>query len=107
FQTTYATGVSPQRSDGTPTTATSATAGWAASTLSTSAGYTFSPPVMIMSLTRSLMNRYPSSSSDPTSPVRKKPLAVNDSAVASGRRQYPAVTLGPRTTISPDSPGGS
>ena len=34
-------------------TATSATAGWPVITLSTSAGYTFSPPETIMSLSRS------------------------------------------------------
>ena len=51
--TTIALTVSPQRSSGTPITAASASAGWAASTFSTSAGYTFSPPVMIMSLARS------------------------------------------------------
>ena len=51
--TTTAMTASPQWSSGTPTTATSATHGCRASTFSTSAGYTFSPPVTIMSFTRS------------------------------------------------------
>ncbi|WP_243714408.1 hypothetical protein [Actinomadura bangladeshensis] len=49
--------VSPQRSSGTPITATSAMAGWAARTSPTSIGYTFSAPVTIMSLIRSVRNR--------------------------------------------------
>src|SRR5690242_6853148 len=52
-RTTTAHGDSPHSSEGTPTTATSATAGWPVSMLSTSAGYTFSPPVTIMSVSRS------------------------------------------------------
>ena len=52
-RTTTAYGDSPHSAEGTPTTATSATAGWPVITLSTSAGYTFSPPVTIMSLSRS------------------------------------------------------
>src|SRR3970040_1497664 len=50
-RTTIAFTVSPHRSSGTPITATSATAGWSESTFSTSAGDTFSPPEVIMSLT--------------------------------------------------------
>src|SRR5262249_14093467 len=46
---------SPQAGSGSPMTATSATAGWRASTASTSAGLMFSPPLMIMSLARSRM----------------------------------------------------
>ena len=41
---------------GTPITADAATAGWLANAFSTSAEYTFSPPVTIMSLMRSTMN---------------------------------------------------
>ena len=51
--TTTASGVSPHFSCGTPTTATSRTAGCWPITLSTSEGYTFSPPLMIMLLLRS------------------------------------------------------
>src|SRR3989442_1386741 len=43
---------SPHCSSGTPTTATSSTAGWVESTFSISTEYTFSPPVMIMSFLR-------------------------------------------------------
>src|SRR5262249_53391595 len=55
-RTTIAFTVSPHRASGTPMTATSATAGCSASVFSTSAGYTFSPPVIIMSFTRSVRN---------------------------------------------------
>ena len=51
--TTMASTASPHWSDGMPMTATCATAGWPAMAFSTSAEYTFSPPVTIMSLTRS------------------------------------------------------
>ena len=46
---------SPHFADGWPITPTSRTPGCAYSTSSTSAGYTFSPPEMIMSFERSLM----------------------------------------------------
>ncbi len=41
--------------------------------------------------------------------MRKKPSAVNASAVASGRLRYPSITLGPRTCTSPmvSAPGAS
>ena len=68
--TTNATGVSPHRSDGTPTTATSCTDGCVRSTASRSLGYTLKPPEMIMSLRRSSSTRKPSSSKRPRSPVR-------------------------------------
>ena len=48
---------SPHFSSGNPMTAQSCTAGWASRTCSTSAEYTLKPPVMIMSLARSTMNR--------------------------------------------------
>ena len=53
---------SPSRSSGTPTTAASATAGWACSTFSISLGYTLYPPRMISSFFRLTMNKKPSSS---------------------------------------------
>ena len=53
--TTKATTVSPHSAEGIPTTATSATPGWRASTASTSAGYTLWPPVMISSVRRPRM----------------------------------------------------
>ena len=54
---TTACTASPQRSSGTPNTAASRIASCSTSTDSTSIEYTFSPPVMIMSLSRSTMNR--------------------------------------------------
>jgi hypothetical protein len=53
--TTIAFTDSPQWSSGIPITAASATAGCSMSTPSTSGPYTFSPPVMIMSFSRSSM----------------------------------------------------
>jgi acyl-CoA dehydrogenase len=50
---TKATGTSPQRSCGIPTTALSTTEGWLSSTCSTSTEAMFSPPEMMMSLLRS------------------------------------------------------
>jgi hypothetical protein len=50
---TNALTVSPQCESGTPITTPSATPGQSHSTFSTSGQYTFSPPVMIMSLSRS------------------------------------------------------
>src|SRR5581483_3323583 len=51
-RTTTAVTCSPRRGCGVPMTATSATSGCARSTSSTSAGETFSPPLMITSFTR-------------------------------------------------------
>ena len=56
-RTTTACTASPHTSWGTPMTATCATAGWVERAFSTSVEYTFSPPVTIMSLTRSTRNR--------------------------------------------------
>ena len=53
--TTTAQTASPQRSSGTPITATWPTAGWELRTSSTSRDETFSPPVTTMSLARSTM----------------------------------------------------
>ena len=55
--TTNARGTSPQRSSGTPTTATSSTAGCAASAFSTSTDEMFSPPEMMRSFLRSTIVR--------------------------------------------------
>ena len=52
----------PTTSSGMPITATCATSGCDAIAFSTSTEYTFSPPVTIMSFTRSTRNRYPCSS---------------------------------------------
>ena len=57
-----------------------------------------------MSFARSTMKMYPPSSTDARSPLRYHPSDVNAPAVSSGRFQYPGITLGPRTTISPISP---
>jgi hypothetical protein len=54
---TQARGTSPHRSSGIPTTATSSTAGWAASTCSTSTEEMFSPPETMRSFLRSTMVR--------------------------------------------------
>src|ERR1019366_7172231 len=54
-RTTTASGVSPQRSLDTPTTATSATAGCSHITVSISAGEMFWPPQRVMSFLRSTM----------------------------------------------------
>jgi len=51
---TKATGRSPQRGSGRATTAASITSGWAASAFSTSTEAMFSPPLMMMSLLRSV-----------------------------------------------------
>ena len=55
--TTTALTTSPQRSSGTPNTPASRTSGWLSSTLSTSAGATFSPPLTIVSALRPRTNR--------------------------------------------------
>ena len=55
--TTIAWTASPHFSDGIPITATCSTAGCDAIAFSTSTEYTFSPPVTIMSFTRSTRNR--------------------------------------------------
>ena len=70
-------------------------AGCADRVFSTSAQYTFSPPVMIMSFFRSTTNRKPSSSARTRSPEWNQPPR-NASAVAAGFCQYPAMTDGPR-----------
>ena len=80
----------PTRGPARPWTAASATAGWASSTASTSAGATFSPPVMIVSALRPMTRSAPSASSAPRSPVRR-----------TGPDR--GATVGPETRISPSA----
>jgi hypothetical protein len=86
LRTTTASGDSPHFADGTPMTPTSATPGWDSTTFSISAGYTFSPPEISMSFTRSMMVTKPSASMVATSPVWSQPSTMV-SSVASGRFQ--------------------
>ena len=82
---TAATGTSPRRSSGTPKTAQSITAGWPCSTASISAGATWKPLTLIISLQRSVRWTQPSGSSQPTSPVRYQPSSNADAVASSGR----------------------
>ena len=68
-------------------TAESFTEGCRFSTSSISRGNTFSPEMISISLMRPVMNRWPSLSKRPMSPVRKKPFSSNTFAVSSGRFQ--------------------
>eukprot|EP00962_Isochrysis_galbana_P058538 scaffold31695_cov118-Isochrysis_galbana.AAC.4 len=68
-----------------PTTHASATSGWPSSSPSSSAGATWKPRTLMSSFTRSPMKMLPSSEMRARSPVRRKPSAVKDSRVASGR----------------------
>uniref|UniRef100_A0A7C8ZBL0 Uncharacterized protein n=1 Tax=Opuntia streptacantha TaxID=393608 RepID=A0A7C8ZBL0_OPUST len=61
----------------------------------------FSPPLMIMSLSLSLISKYPSGCITPTSPVRNHPVRVMDLDVPSGSFKYPSMTLPPLSTTSP------
>ena len=65
-------------------TATSATAGWVISRSSTSLDEMFSPPRMMMSLSRSVTVRRPPASIRPTSPVRNQPPGSNAAAFSAG-----------------------
>src|SRR5262245_30716676 len=104
FGTTNATTVSPVRGCGSPTTATSATAGWLPIASSTSPGYTLNPETMTTSLARSTSRSQPSSSATAMSPVYSQPSASHTVSVASSSPEYPAKTSGPRTRTSPGSP---
>ena len=73
------------RGSGMATTATPAILGWVKSAFSTSATGIFSPPRMITSLDRPVMETYPSGSSVARSPVLNQPSAVWPSRVNSGR----------------------
>ena len=95
LSTTAACTISPSTSFSTPKTAACFTSGCACNAASTSAVYTFSPPTRIMSVLRSTTVRYPSSSIVARSPVlNQSPSNARD--VASGSRQYPSKTVGPR-----------
>ena len=85
--TTNASTISPRMPSGSgpPTTATSMTAGWVISTLSTSNGPMRYPDTMMTSSSRAEKKKYPSSSTRPVSPVRyQRPSSVKRSAVFSG-----------------------
>ena len=68
YGSTRAVIASPKRSSGTPTTAASATVGSDLRTVSTSSGYTFSPPVLMHSLPRPRRCTVPSASTVAKSP---------------------------------------
>ena len=82
---TAATGTSPARASGTPNTAQSITAGWPCKTASISAGATWKPLTLIISLLRSVRWTQPSGSNQPTSPVRYQPSAKAAAVASSGR----------------------
>ena len=82
--TTTAQTRSPSAGSGTGMTATSATAGWVISRSSTSLDEMFSPPRMMMSLSRSVTVRYPPASIRPMSPVRNQPPGRNAAAFSAG-----------------------
>ena len=60
-------------------------AGWPCSTASISAGATWKPLTLIISLERSVRWTQPSGSSQPTSPVRYQPSAKASAVASSGR----------------------
>ena len=98
--TTNATTSSPHSSSGTPTTHTSSTSGWCASTPSTSVGLTLTPPVMTRSLSRSTTCTRPASSIVPTSPVWNQPSASSTARGAGRVEPVAAHHHRPRTRIS-------
>src|SRR4030095_7910655 len=63
----------PASGSGRGTTAASATAGWAQSSASSSAGATWAPLYLMSSLSRSTTNRWPSASREQRAPVRSQP----------------------------------
>ena len=67
---TIATGVSPRRSSGRPTTAAPCTAGWLSSAARTSSGITLKPPRMMAWSARPRIHRKPSASMRAMSVVR-------------------------------------
>ena len=67
---TMATGVSPSRSSGRPTTAAPCTAGWLSSAARTSSGITLNPPRMMAWSARPRIHRKPSASMRARSVVR-------------------------------------
>ncbi|KDP02096.1 hypothetical protein MAV101_04395 [Mycobacterium avium subsp. hominissuis 101] len=70
---------------GTPNTAQSATAGCPCSTASISAGATWKPRTLIISLRRSVMRSHPPVSSQPASPVRYHPSRIASPVASPGR----------------------
>ncbi len=84
--TTTALTASPHCSSATPNTPASSTGGWLSSTDSTSAGATFSPPLMIVSARRPSTDSQPAPSSSPRSPVCSHPSVAS----AAGRDRRPA-----------------
>ena len=78
-------GPRPARSSATPNTAQSTTAGWPCRTASISAGATWNPLTLIISLQRSVRWTQPSGSSQPTSPVRYQPSSKASAVASSGR----------------------
>jgi hypothetical protein len=72
------------RSSGTPITAQSATAGWAPRIISSSAGKTWKPLCLMISLIRPTISNQPSLFMTAMSPVRSQPSGSIISAVACG-----------------------
>ena len=99
-------GLAPLRRPARPCTAASATAGWSASTASTSAGATFSPPVTIVSALRPVTTRRPSGADAPRSPVCSDRPArrARRSGRRRGSRRSPRVAT--RVQNSGDAGGG-
>ena len=100
--TTKALARSPRSSSGRPTTQTSWTTALPRSTSSTSNGLMLLPPRMIVSFTRPVTCRYPSSSSRPRSPKWAQPSSEYG---VSSSPQYRGWTSGPRMQISPSCSG--
>ena len=88
-------------SSGRPITAASVTSECVSSSPSSSAGGTWNPLYLMNSLIRSVMKKYPSTSTQPRSPVWSQPSPSTVDAVAAGLLRYPAITCGPRTHSSP------
>ena len=103
--TTKATGTSPSSGSEHPATATSATPASPQNSSSSSCGANRHEPLLIMSLRRPTIDKYPPASRRARSPVCNQP-SRRTSAVSPGSRQYPSIRLGPRATISPTSPAG-
>lgn len=90
---------------GRPKTAESSTAGWPCSTASSSAGATWKPLTLIISLERSVRCTQPSGSSQPTSPVRYQP-STNACIGGGGVREVAGHGRGAADLDFPDLAGG-
>ena len=101
--TTYATTRSPHSGSGCLETAASLTRGCSASTASTSAGQTTSPPVRMASSMRPRTRTVPSDVNSPASWVRSQPSSVKTARVASASKRYPRISVGPRSCSSPSA----